>query len=228
MNKTERNINLWWKNKNVATDPLCPNLNIFRFLKLNDFDFKKKKKILDMGFGNGENLLEFKKRGHQIFGIEVRDRLLKYFVKKNKLKNKNFYINDFTKCLPKIKKKFHLILMIDVLCYLDNNIQKKIFKWIDNHLYKDSLFLFSYTQNDIIQKKNKKIDDWEISNRIYRKIKINFDKKNPMKFLNLKSLLKNFNNTNLKLIGSHFDVSTYSKRNSSRLRVGRYVLMKKS
>ena len=49
-----------------------------------------------------------------------------------------------------------------------------------------------------------------------------------MKFLNLKSLLKNFNNTNLKLIGSHFDVSTYSKRNSSRLRVGRYVLMKKS
>ena len=118
--------------------------------------------------------------------------------------------------------------MIDVLCYLDNNIQKKIFKWIDNHLYKDSLFLFSYTQNDIIQKKNKKIDDWEISNRIYRKIKINFDKKNPMKFLNLKSLLKNFNNTKLKLIGSHFDVSTYSKRNSSRLRVGRYVLMKKS
>ena len=177
MNKTERNINLWWKNKNVATDPLCPNLNIFRFLKLNDFDFKKKKKILDMGFGNGENLLEFKKRGHQIFGIEVRDRLLKYFVKKNKLKNKNFYINDFTKCLPKIKKKFHLILMIDVLCYLDNNIQKKIFKWIDNHLYKDSLFLFSYTQNDIIQKKNKKIDDWEISNRSYKKIKINFDKK---------------------------------------------------
>ena len=72
-----------------------------------------------------ERILEFKKRGHQIFGIEVRDRLLKYFVKKNKLKNKNFYINDFTKCLPKIKKKFHLILMIDVLCYLDNNIQKK-------------------------------------------------------------------------------------------------------
>ena len=35
-----------------------------------------------MGFGNGENLLEFKKRGHQIFGIEIRDRLLKFFVKK--------------------------------------------------------------------------------------------------------------------------------------------------
>ena len=117
--------------------------------------------------------------------------------------------------------------MIDVLCYLDNNTQKKIFEWVDNHLYKNSLFLFSYTQNDIIQKKNKKIDDWEISNRSYKKIKINFDKKNPMKFLNFKSLLKNFDYTNLKLIGSHFDVSTYSKKDSSKLRVGRYVLMKK-
>ena len=180
-----------------------------------------------MGFGNGENLLEFKKRGHQIFGIEIRDRLLKFFVKKNKLKLKNFYINDFTKNLPEIKKKFHLILMIDVLCYLDNNTQKKIFEWVDNHLYKNSLFLFSYTQNDIIQKKNKKIDDWEISNRSYKKIKINFDKKNPMKFLNFKSLSKNFDYTNLKLIGSHFDVSTYSKKDSSKLRIGRYVLMKK-
>tara|TARA_B100001027_G_scaffold216698_1_gene193893 strand:+ start:80 stop:766 length:687 start_codon:yes stop_codon:yes gene_type:complete len=227
MNKKKRDVNLWWKQKNVATHPLCPNLNIFRFLKLNDFDFKKKKKILDMGFGNGENLLEFKKRGHQIFGIEIRDKLLKFFVKKNKLNKKNFYVCDFTKSLPSIKKKFHLILMIDVLCYLDSDIQKKIFKWVNNRLHKDSLFIFSFTQDDIVRKKDKKIDNWEISKRFYKKIKINFDKKNPMKFLNLNNLLKKFNYTNLKFLGSHFDVSTYSKRDSSKLRIGRYVLMKK-
>ena len=156
MNKTERNINLWWKNKNVATDPLCPNLNIFRFLKLNDFDFKKKKKNFRYGLWKWRESFRVQKKRSSDIWYRGKGQIIKIFCKKNKLKNKNFYINDFTKCLPKIKKKFHLILMIDVLCYLDNNIQKKIFKWIDNHLYKDSLFLFSYTQNDIIQKKIRK------------------------------------------------------------------------
>ena len=228
MNKKKRYVNLWWKHKDVATNPLCPNLNIFRFLKLNNFNFQNQKKILDIGFGNGENLLEFRKRGHKIFGIEIRKKLLKYFLKKNNLKKENFYISDITKNLPQIKKKFHLIIMIDVLCYLDIDAQRKIFNWVDDHLYKKSLFLFSFTQNDLIQRKNKKIDNWEISEKFYKKIKVNFDKKNPMKFLNFQNLMKKFTYTNLKIIGSHFDVSTYSKKNSSKLRIGRFVLMKKN
>ena len=100
--------------------------------------------------------LELKKRGHKIFGIEIRNKLLKFFVKQNNLNKKNFYIADLKKNLPQIKNKFHLILMIDVLCYLDDNTQKKVFKWVNDHLYKNSLFLFSFTQNDLVQKKRKK------------------------------------------------------------------------
>ena len=117
--------------------------------------------------------------------------------------------------------------MIDVLCYLDDNTQKKVFKWVNDHLYKNSLFLFSFTQNDLVQKKKKKIDDWEVSERFYKKIKINFDKKNPIKFLEFNTLIKKFSSTNLKNVGSHFDLSTYSGKNSSKIRIGRFVLMKK-
>ena len=32
--------------------------------------------------------------------------------------------------------------MIDVLCYLDDNTQKKVFKWVNDHLYKIVFFYF--------------------------------------------------------------------------------------
>tara|TARA_B100000795_G_scaffold108353_1_gene80023 strand:- start:432 stop:1118 length:687 start_codon:yes stop_codon:yes gene_type:complete len=217
----------WWDNKNKPTNPLCPNLNIFRLLKINNFKFSSKKSVFDIGFGNGENLLEFKKRGLSIFGLDYRDKLVKYFIKKNKLNKKNFFFSNLNKKIPNIKNKFNLVLMCDVLSYIEYKDQKKIFEWIDKHLNKNGLFLFTYTQNDLILKKNIYVDNWEISKKLYKIKKINFDKKNPMKFLELKKILSSFKETKLNFLSSHFDISTYSKKNSSKIRIGRFVLMKK-
>ena len=227
MNNLDKKVSLWWKRKNKPTQPLCPNLNIFRLLKLNNFKFKSNKKVLDIGFGNGENLLEFKKRGLSVFGLDVRDKLINYFVKKNNLKKNNFFLVDLNKSLPLIKKKFNLILMIDVLCYINHRKQKKIFNWINDHLLNNGFFLFSYTQNDLILKKNKDIDDWEISKKFYKLKKINFFNKNPMQFIKFDQIINLFKNTNLKFLSSHFDISTYSKKDSSKIRIGRFILMKK-
>ena len=46
----------------------CPDYNIFRLLKLNSF---KNKKVLDIGYGNGENLIEFDRRGATTYGISL-------------------------------------------------------------------------------------------------------------------------------------------------------------
>ena len=217
----------WWKKKNKPTDPLCSNLNIFRLLKLNNFSFNPKKKVFDIGFGNGENLLEFKKRGLSIFGLDYRDKLVKYFVKKNNLNKKNFYSFDLNKKIPNIRIKFNLILMSDVLCYFDYKDQKNIFKWADKHLLKKGLFLFSYTQNDLILKRYKDKDNWEVSKKFYKIKKVNFDNKNPIQFLKFKKIISLFKNTKLNFLASHFDVNTYSKKNSSKIRIGRYILMEK-
>jgi|TARA_B110000967_G_C18453502_1_gene349037 2-polyprenyl-3-methyl-5-hydroxy-6-metoxy-1,4-benzoquinol methylase len=45
-----------------------------------------KKNILDIGFGEGQNLLECKRRGANVYGIELRE-------KKIKEMNLNFKIN---------------------------------------------------------------------------------------------------------------------------------------
>ncbi len=227
MKNIEKESIEWWDNKNKPTNPLCPNLNIFRLLKINNFKFSSKKSVFDIGFGNGENLLEFKKRGLSIFGLDYRDKLVKYFIKKNKLNKKNFFFSNLNKKIPNIKNKFNLVLMCDVLSYIEYKDQKKIFEWIDKHLNKNGLFLFTYTQNDLILKKNIYVDNWEISKKLYKIKKINFDKKNPMKFLELKKILSSFKETKLNFLSSHFDISTYSKKNSSKIRIGRFVLMKK-
>lgn len=228
MKNIEIKSNVWWTKKNVPTKPLCPNLNIFRLLKINKFSFNSKKKIFDIGFGNGENLLEFKKRGLSIYGLEFRDRILNHFVRTNRLNKKNFYFVNLNKEIPNINNKFDIILMCDVLSYIRYENQAKIFDWVDSHLVNKGLFLFSYTQNDLISKKSKtNKDDWEISKKFYKIKKINFDKKNPMQFLELEKILPLFKKTKLNFIASHFDVSTYSKKDSSKIRVGRLILMKK-
>ena len=227
MKNTEKKSIDWWSKKNKPTDPFCPNLNIFRLLKINNFKFTSKKNVFDIGFGNGENLLEFKKRGLSIFGLDYRDKLVKYFIKENKLNKKNFFFSNLNKSLPNIKNKFNLILMCDVLSYIEYKDQKNIFEWVDKHLNKNGLFLFSYTQNDLVLKKKIPNDNWEISKKIYKIKQINFDKKNPIKFLKLKKILSCFKETKLNFLSSHFDISTYSKKNSSKIRIGRFVLMEK-
>ena len=62
----------------------------------------------------------------------------------------------------------------------------------------------------------------------YKIKKSNFDKKNPMKFLKFKNIMSGFKKTKLNFLASHFDISTYSKKNSSKIRIGRFVLMQKN
>ena len=218
----------WWREKDVSTNPFCPNLTIFRILKFNKFTFNKKKKVLDIGFGNGENILEVKKRGAQVFGFDFRKNLLNYFVRKNNLKKKNFLTGDLNKSLPDFKENFNLIIIIDVLSYINKDRQKKIFHWANSHLKFNGLLLFSFTQSDLIQIRSKKKDNWEISKKYYKIKKINFDRSNPIKFLKFNEIISLFKGTALKLISSSFDISTYSKLNSSKIRINRFILMKKT
>jgi hypothetical protein len=72
-------------------------------LKLNSF---KNKYVLDIGYGNGENLIEFDKRGAIPFGISLVDykKYLKNFLS-NYSANNFFHLdlnrNSLTKCLEK-------------------------------------------------------------------------------------------------------------------------------
>ena len=59
----------FWKNFKLPKHSTA-NQFFFRFLSSFKFTFKNKK-ILEIGFLNGEDLLELKKRGSKLYGLEI-------------------------------------------------------------------------------------------------------------------------------------------------------------
>ena len=84
-------VSKYYKSFDNKLDYSVPNETIFRILGNNKISFKKKN-VLDIGIGNGDNLLEFKRRKANIFGIDIREKVTKIFVKKYNLKMKNFLV----------------------------------------------------------------------------------------------------------------------------------------
>ena len=79
-------VTSYWKKLEKENLDMCASPTLFRLLKINGAKFKSKN-VLDVGFGEGQNLIEFQKRGANIFGIELRKskikrlKLRKYFLK---------------------------------------------------------------------------------------------------------------------------------------------------
>ena len=59
------------KDKDISSKSFrCPNVSLFRFISSLSFSIYNKK-VLEIGFKNGSDLLEFNKRGALIFGLDI-------------------------------------------------------------------------------------------------------------------------------------------------------------
>lgn len=200
--------------------------NVFRLIVNNNFNFKKKN-ILDIGIGNGANLLEFKNRGAKIFGIDIRTKVLKQFFKKNRLNPKNFYTNDLNINFPKIKKKMDLVLCKDTLYYLKKDKQFALFENIEKILNKNGYFLFQYIQFQY-QKKNKKSYSFNLNDESeFKPLPKFFDKKNPISFLKKKHIENLIKYTKLKVKNNIFDFSTHIRKHKVFILINRFILLQK-
>tara|TARA_B100002051_G_scaffold275502_1_gene319787 strand:+ start:1205 stop:1912 length:708 start_codon:yes stop_codon:yes gene_type:complete len=173
------------KNKSIR----CADTFLFRFLG-NFFKEYKNKKILDIGYGNCENINEFIRRGAECFGISLIDNTT-LLEKNKKIFKNNFLHYDFNQFKKfRFKKKFDLIICLDTIYYvadLDN-----FFKEIKKCLKKNGLFVFQYIESqEIINYDLKNYKNIKKLTKI-KKIKstsyLNY-KKNPIRFLDYE---KNF------------------------------------
>jgi 2-polyprenyl-3-methyl-5-hydroxy-6-metoxy-1,4-benzoquinol methylase len=206
-------MNYWKKIKFInESKNYVPNISLFRFLSACNFTFKRKK-VLDVGFLHGADLLEFKRRKAEVYGVDINldsIRLLKSKLGPNKIK----YADIAKKPIP-FKKKFDLIYHNDFLYYLSYPQINKHFEDVSNKLKKNGLFLIQFIQSDFInigtlhiKKKFSEID-------------------NPVKFLNEKKLLKLSKKNNFKLYGKKILIESYD-RNEKKIRVNKYLLFKKN
>lgn len=202
------------------------NQTIFRLLGNNHFDFKNKK-ILDIGFANGDDLIECQRRGGVIFGIDIRKKILESFIKKYKQNSKNYFVCDLNKNFPKINEKMDLVLFINTLLYLTPKRQFIVFNEINKILKKNGYFLFQYIQNQLIQKK-KNFFSYNLNNQSeFKKVKKYFDPKNPIPFLKNQHIKKLLKNKNFKIKSNIFDINTTIRNNKTFLTINRFILLQK-
>ena len=212
----------FYKNLDDDLKLTVPNETIYRLLGNYKFQFKKKK-ILDIGIGNGDNILEFRRRGAEVFGIDIRKNLINKIVRNNNLKKKNFFPIDLNKSFPDLNIGIDLCNFKDTIYYLDANSQFRVFENIHKILKKNGLFLFQYIQTELLVKKHSHFS-YFINNGMKKQIQYH-EKGNPVKFLkekHIKKLIKKF-----KVLNSIFDIDTQIRKKKKIITINRYFLLQK-
>ena len=217
--------NLWKKDK-AKIGFAVPISTIFRLLSFNNFKFKNKK-ILDIGFYDGSNLSEFKKRGADVYGVDINSMYIKSFLKKNKINKNKFKEVDCNYKDFFFKVKFDLITSTNQIVYLTNDRILSLLKNINKHLKQNGIFLLGYPQ--VILTKKKKIGNFEffLNKSNYKITKKYVQKNNPVRNLNSKFINSVIQKSGFKVISSIFDIETYSKSEASPLIINRYFILKK-
>jgi len=203
----------------------CPDVNIFRYLGNFGFNYKDSN-VLDIGFGNFENLNFLKKKKCKIYGVEINKALVEKYKKKYNINSKNLKRIDLNEKFPNFGNvKFDLIISIDVIYYLANNRIIELLKFINTILNTNGIFIFQFVQANF----NYNYKGYFNFNLDKNYKKTNFlDKDNPIRYLQEQFLLKTINLSGLKLENSFFSTSNHFLKKKKRvLRINRYLILKK-
>lgn len=223
-----KKIKSYWRKLEKENLFMCPNITMFRLLAQNKLNFKGKN-VLDIGFGEGQNISEFRRRGANIYGIELRKEKVKKVIKELKIESKNFYECDLNEDYPKLKVKFNFVYTLDTLNYIKKDRHSFLINKILENLKIGGFFLLHYPQVQLVKKNKIDLFSYYLDSNNYKKRKIFVPRSNPVLFLSnshIKHIIKKFSKK-LKLVSSIFDTGTFSKKDSSNLTINRFLLFKK-
>ena len=210
----------YWQTIKLNNFNAAPNVSLFRFLGEYGFKFKRKK-VLEIGFFHGADLIEFDKRKSKVYGIDINKRAVQLL--KKKINTKNIKQSDAGSKLIPFKDKFDLIYSRDFIYYLNKKEIDFHFKNVFLSLKKGGLYLFQFIEKDFIFP-NKYIHNYNFHKKKY--IKTFAEKNNPVKFYNadyFKTITKKFN---FKLVGKKFLIESYGTR-EKKIRLNKYLLILK-
>ena len=153
LKKNIKNIDpVWEKKYSKGHKQLYPwdTVVSFVFKNVPKNCFRKKIKILELGFGTGANLRFAAREGFKVFGVEGSKSavsIAKKFFKSEKLSG-DLRLGDFTK-LPFANEYFDLVIDRGSLCCVGNNAQIKAIADANRVLKKGGRFLhYTYGKKD--------------------------------------------------------------------------------
>lgn len=212
-----KNSKNYWKKNRLKNSHSAANIALFRFLGEYGFKFKNKK-VLELGFQSGADLVEFYKRKSKIYGTDINlDAVFDYQRLSKKIKQA-----DLRKDKIPFKEKFDLIYSHDFIYYLNKDQLQLHFKSVYKSLKKEGMYLFQFIENDFVFPK--KILSYDFSDRKY--IKKFSEKSNPITFYKLKFFEKIIKKFKFNLIGKKFLIESYGI-DEKKVRINKYLLISK-
>lgn len=225
--KRKKKLIKFFKKINNKFKFYCADSRIFQILRYNKFNIKNKI-VLDLGFGNGSNLIEFKKRGGKCYGVDISKEAI------NRVRNKKVFKKSYVKLadicdinFDFFKKKFDLIYTSDCIYYLDQISLNNLFYKVRYHLKNNGFFLVQYIQCQLSAKK--KIDNFNylINDNLFKVNKNFFPKYNPIRFISNKEIKILIKVSGLHLANSTMDIFNDNSKSFQDLLVNRYILLQK-
>ncbi len=210
----------YWQNKSAKSLNAAPNVSLFRLLGEYGFNFKNKK-VLEVGFFHGADLMEFNKRKSLVYGLDINKNAVDNI--KKKLPLSQIKKSDCGKEKIPFLTKFDLIYSRDFVYYLDKPEMVFHFNDVYKSLKKKGLFLFQFLEKDLLIKKNCPTKYNFEKNYILKKFS---EKKNPVKFYDTNFFEKIINDFRFKIVAKKFLIESYGTE-EKKVRINKYLLCTK-
>ncbi len=214
-------VDTYWINRNVITSFACPNVSLFRLIgsAIGNLDNKK---ILEVGFAHGADLIECKRRGADIVGLDLNP---KFVI--NVKQTTNCDVRQFragTDLIP-FEQPFDLIYSNDTIYYLNDDELKQFLEQCSTKMKAEGSLIVQFIETDLKRKDNvypnrSSFDLDFLSQYLPHQI---HNEDNPIRFLDTDKVVSIAKDSNLKLVGSKRMLQSYDL-NESEIRVEKYLI----
>ncbi len=212
----------YWSNIDLGKNYKVPNVSLFRLLG-SLIDTFKDKKILEIGFLEGADLLECKKRGANVYGIDINPIAVSKIEQQNQVKVK------LSRCgvdpIP-FDVSFELIYLRDTIYYLKDKEIEFFFTDASKKINFNGLIVIQFIEKDLYVKKQHPEEEFDFNRLINAKLEPIFEKENPIRFLSSRELIIKAEKAGLKLFATKRMLQSYDL-DEERFRLDRYLVFKK-
>lgn len=216
----EQSAKEFWSGRQDAFGQTSSNATLFRFLGQAGFDFSSKK-VLEVGFGFGSDLLEAQRRGAEIYGVDISAKAVDVFTAKTGLTTVR--LCDMTCEPPGFGIAFDAIYCHDAIYYFSDDELAAFAGHCFDALVPGGLLVTQFIQGsarrnagDVGSARPVALNDWQALDR-------SFHPDNPIRLLDPEAVAVIMAKAGLRLAGKKTMWETYGIKEDI-IQCNRYLL----
>lgn len=195
----------YWKSMDALKGNAAPTTAFFRFVGAKNFSFDRKR-VLEVGFFRGADLLEAARRGASIFGIDINQSAVD-MMSNTEDPNRFARVDIGSQPIP-FETKFDLIYALDMVCYLsDTEIRTMLCNCLDS-LDPLGYLVIQFIQGDWVRNPTQPPLDREESAK-WKLLEGSFASDNPLRILECGHLINLAKSIGGELVGEKTTTETF-------------------